>query len=76
MDRADSLPCQHPNVLGCPNHGPLARALWRRLLNGDQVSAALFVELGNPEQWPIQIECDDVAYVLMYEPGPALNTTP
>lgn len=76
MDRADSLPCLHPNVLGCPNHGSMARALWRRLLNGDQVAASLFIEIGAPDQWPIQVRCDDVAYVLMVVVDVRLDTTP
>jgi hypothetical protein len=29
MDREVILLCGHPNPLGCPNHGDIAREIWR-----------------------------------------------
>lgn len=52
MDRVDSLPCQHPNVLGCPNHGPLARELMKLALDGNKLVGGLMATLKPLDEWP------------------------
>lgn len=53
MDRADSLPCQHPNVLGCPNHGELARMICKSMRDGGSLTAEVMRQVAPDDAWPV-----------------------
>jgi hypothetical protein len=74
MDRADSLPCQHPNVLGCPNHGALARLVLREIKAGNSPSVEFMEGIAPDSAWPIVQVLDLGGIDLVLWDWPTLDT--
>lgn len=76
MDRADSLPCQHPNVLGCPNHGALARLVLKEVRAGNVPSVAFMQGIAPDDAWPVIAVINMGFEDLVFWDWTALDTLP
>lgn len=69
MDRVRILMCGHPNPLGCPNHGDIAREVWQGAhLELDPDVEVTYV-LGEIEDEPIPYSLTDKGWWYLRSEG-------